>query len=169
MGRRIVAALVDGFVVLVVASFVYFGGSWDQYHRVPVPDGSSANSVCDSLDLGFPSCWTVGNKVYATTSGAVSFGPLLLVTGLAMFVLLQGLSGVTFGKLFTGLRVVGPDGRSPGLVRALLRTVLLAVDAFPYVVPFLGWLIAVSNARHRRLGDLVASTVVVRRSMLPRR
>ncbi|HEV7760449.1 MAG TPA: protein kinase [Acidimicrobiales bacterium] len=169
MGRRIVATLLDGFIVLVVSSVFYFGAVVDKYEPAKVPDGVSVSDACDSLDGAFSSCVTFGNKVYVSASGAVSYAPFAVVAGLLMFVLLQGLTGVTFGKLFTGLRVVGPDGRSPGLLRALLRTVFLAVDAFPYMVPLLGWLIAVSNAPHRRLGDLVASTLVVRRSMLPRR
>jgi uncharacterized RDD family membrane protein YckC len=168
MGRRIVATLIDGFVVLLAASFVYFGAYWDGYQEVAVPDGVGVADACDTLHRSFPSCLTVGHTVYVSANGAM-FGVLLTVAGLVVFVLLQGLTGVTFGKLFTGLRVVGPDGRAPGLLRALLRTAFLAVDAFPYMVPLLGWLIAVANARHRRLGDLVASTLVVRRSMLPRR
>ena len=168
MGRRIVATLIDGFVVLLAASFVYFGAYWDGYQEVAVPDGVSAANACDALDRSFPSCLTVGQTVYVSANGAM-FGALLVVMGLVVYVLLQGLTGVTFGKLFTGLRVVGPNGRPPGPGRALLRTVFLAVDAFPYMVPLLGWLIAVANARHRRLGDLVAGTLVVRRSMLPRR
>ena len=53
--------------------------------------------------------------------------------------------------------------------RALLRPLLLVVDGFPWLLPLLGWLLVASTRRHRRLGDMVAGTLVVRRSAVARR
>jgi len=51
---------------------------------------------------------------------------------------------------------------------ALLRTLLLVVEGFPWLLPLLGWLL-VASTRHRGLGDMVAGTLVVRRSAVARR
>jgi uncharacterized RDD family membrane protein YckC len=42
------------------------------------------------------------------------------------------------------------------------------VDGFPWLLPLLGWLL-VASTRHRRLVDMVAGTLVVRRSAVARR
>jgi uncharacterized RDD family membrane protein YckC len=167
MGRRIVAALLDVCGILLVAVVFYVGAIVDRYDRydaATVPDGASGSGdACAVLSEQYSSCVTFGRNIYVSSSDSVTMTPFVLVTGLLVFVLLQGLTGATPGKLVTGLRVVGPDGRRPGLLRALVRTVLWVVDGFPWPIPILGWLIAVCNRRRRRLGDMVAGTVVVRR------
>lgn len=90
----------------------------------------------------------------------------LLVTILFIHVVQQGRWGVTFGKLMFGLRTVRRNGRPPGLGRALIRTVLLVIDAFPYVFPLLGVLATTSSPWHRRVGDKLSGTYVIRK---PRR
>jgi uncharacterized RDD family membrane protein YckC len=52
---------------------------------------------------------------------------------------------------------------------ALLRTLLLVVDGFAWLLPLLGWLLVASTRRLRRLGDMVPGTLVVRRSAVARR
>jgi serine/threonine protein kinase/uncharacterized RDD family membrane protein YckC len=171
MGRRVFAALMDGFVVLGLTAIFYVGAVVARYDQVPVPSGASGpGDACDVLlDQSYSSCVTIGREVYVSTAGPVAITPLVALAGLLVFVLFQGLTGATFGKLLTGLRVVGPDGRRPGLLRAFLRTVLWIVDGFPWLVPILGWLVAINTTRHRRLGDIVAGTVVVRRRAVVRR
>lgn len=66
--------------------------------------------------------------------------------------LLVGLLGVTIGKRLFGLRVEGPEGRPIGLLRALVRTVLLAL-----VIPAL-----IMNEDKRGLHDLAAGSRVIR-------
>jgi uncharacterized RDD family membrane protein YckC len=81
--------------------------------------------------------------------------PLLLI-----FSFLEGRWGLTPGKWLLGLRVLGDDLRPCGFGRALLRNVLLAADgALVYLV---GMVVIALSARQQRLGDLAASTVVVR-------
>jgi uncharacterized RDD family membrane protein YckC len=139
------------------------------YDPATVPNGdgtvSAANS-CDAVSSSFESCHKIGNTVYVWASGSLAFAPFAVLAGLLVLVVLQGLTGATVGKVLAGIRVVGPDGNPPGVLRALLRTVFLVVDAFPYVIPLLGWLVALGNSRHRRFGDYAAGTMVARRRAL---
>lgn len=68
--------------------------------------------------------------------------------------------GQTPGKVALGLRVVRRDGGPVGWREALLRNLLRAADALPslYVV---GLVTMAVDPRLRRLGDLVAGTMVV--------
>ena len=90
--------------------------------------------------------------------------PLCLTFLLIMilyFVLLEGLSGVTFGKWIVGLRVVRVDGSAPGLIKGLLRNVLRIVDGLP-ALSILGIVLIVATAERTRFGDLIAGTRVVK-------
>ncbi len=71
------------------------------------------------------------------------------------------LQGRTPGKVAMGLRVVRSDGAPVDLGGAVLRNVLRGADSLPglYLV---GVLISVVDPARRRLGDLVAGTMVVR-------
>lgn len=87
---------------------------------------------------------------YAGSGASSSFVPLG-----AFFVevsLLTGLLGTTIGKRAFGLKVEGPDGRSIGMLRAIVRTALLCV-----VIPAL-----VMTEDRRGLHDLAAGSRVVR-------
>ncbi len=91
-------------------------------------------------------------------------GDLVLASGLLTVVnhvLLQGLVGASVGKLVLGLRVVRPNGDDAGLARCLLRTVLLVVDAFACAA--IGLFTSFTSRGHRRVGDMVADTLVVSR------
>src|SRR3546814_18146228 len=62
--------------------------------------------------------------------------------------------------------VVGEDGRAPGLGKALLRWVLWVLDGFPYVLPLVGGIVALTTVGHRRVGDMAAKTFVVDRGAM---
>jgi uncharacterized RDD family membrane protein YckC len=76
----------------------------------------------------------------------------LIVFG-AMTWLLVGLAGTTGGKRLAGIRVARLDGRPVGLLRGLVRAVLLLA-----LIPALIW-----DRDWRGLHDRAAGTVVVRR------
>lgn len=65
------------------------------------------------------------------------------------------------GKRAMGLRVVSADGTSVTPRQALLRNLLRAADAVPAVY-FVGAVSVLVDGRFRRLGDIVAGTLVVR-------
>jgi uncharacterized RDD family membrane protein YckC len=84
-----------------------------------------------------------------------------VVVLVAYFVLREGLLGQTIGKLMCGIRVVDANsGDVPGLRAASLRTLLRLVDGLlSYLVAFV---MVLSSARPRGLGDMVPGTPVVR-------
>ncbi len=111
----------------------------------------------------------------AAVSGQhIAFKDLLLVVILPFFIFFSFLvifgyfvlfewlwHGQTPGKRLLHLRVVGPGGRPIGLARSFLRNVLRLVDWLPAFYT-LGLLTVLANRRRRRLGDLVAGTLVLR-------
>jgi uncharacterized membrane protein SpoIIM required for sporulation/uncharacterized RDD family membrane protein YckC len=78
------------------------------------------------------------------------------------FALFEGFyRGQTPGKKWVGLRVIRDTGHPIGLGDAALRNLLRAADAVP--PPFLlGILLIAFHPKAKRLGDLIAGTVVVR-------
>ncbi|MFI7578114.1 RDD family protein [Micromonospora sp. NPDC049497] len=74
--------------------------------------------------------------------------------------------GRTVGKVAVGLRVVSVDGAPVGVRQSLTRALVgVAVEWPGLVLPLLSWVAGVtvmlSDRRGRRLGDLVAGTLVV--------
>ncbi|MDR6224356.1 RDD family protein [Desmospora profundinema] len=80
------------------------------------------------------------------------------------------LHGQTLGKKVLGIRVVTDMGTAPGFFAIFLRNVLRMVDSLPFLY-IVGLISVFSNTRAKRLGDLAAGTMVVKReedSRLPR-
>ena len=155
-GRRTVAWLVDVVpsAVLFVVGVRTFGEE--------VPAGTVATSRLQA-SLG------TGDTLHLAQGGAAAaVFALVLGWGVANLVLLQGVTGASVGKLVTGLRVVGGDGRACGPGRAALRWLLLVVDAFPYLVPLVGLVTVLATPDRRRLGDRAAGTGVVTASSVGR-
>jgi uncharacterized RDD family membrane protein YckC len=65
--------------------------------------------------------------------------------------------GQTPGKRWAKIRVIRDDGRRIGIQQATLRALLRPVDD----ILFIGAFLIVLNPREKRLGDLVAGTIVV--------
>jgi uncharacterized RDD family membrane protein YckC len=166
MGRRIFAVLVDALVIFVMGNALFVAAVVSTYKQVPDIQGSeSVAATCD--DFGdVQGCRTFGNTIYVSERLSLEVAPFAVVAGAVLLVVLQGLTGATVGKFLVGLRVVDRNGRPPGIARALVRAALLLVDTAPWAVPLLGWAVAVTHPRHRRLGDLAAGTMVVRRRAL---
>ena len=87
------------------------------------------------------------------------FGLMFLVGHFMYFALLEATSaGRTPGKRAMGLRVVRVDGSAPGLSEALVRNIARIADYFLAA----GLFVAFFNERSRRIGDLLAGTMVIR-------
>lgn len=69
-------------------------------------------------------------------------------------------NGQTPGKLVFGLRVVNDNGTRVGWAASLLRNLVRLVDMLPFLYG-VGMAVSLNQPHGRRLGDLLASTVVV--------
>ncbi|HEY9507168.1 MAG TPA: RDD family protein, partial [Gemmatimonadales bacterium] len=102
---------------------------------------------------------------FGATIGSLG-GAVLLLVGFAAwngyFILFEGLrQGQTPGKRFVGIRVVGDTGNAVGMGAAVARNLLRIADFLP--PPYLiGALLVALHPRGKRLGDIVAGTVVAR-------
>ena len=94
---------------------------------------------------------------------ADGYRAFLVVVGVGLFLyfwLFEGLVGTTLGKLLFGLGVVrDPDGRV-GLARAFARDLLRIVD-----LALIGFILAAVTPRRKRLGDMLAGSMVVSHRM----
>jgi uncharacterized RDD family membrane protein YckC len=70
------------------------------------------------------------------------------------------MAGKTPGKRLVGIRVLKSDGSRISLLDALIRNVLRLIDAFPAGY-MLGMTLIFFEKYNRRLGDLVADTIVI--------
>lgn len=68
--------------------------------------------------------------------------------------------GQTPGKMLTGLRVIQDGGQSLTFLSAIIRNILRIVDSLPSFY-LLGITMIFLHPRHKRVGDLVAGTLVV--------
>ena len=68
--------------------------------------------------------------------------------------------GQTIGKRVVGLRVIHANGTPVGWLASIVRNLLRVVDMLPVMYGF-GVLAGVLDAQGRRLGDMVAGTLVI--------
>jgi uncharacterized RDD family membrane protein YckC len=74
------------------------------------------------------------------------------------FVLFESLwHGQTPGKRYTKIRVIRDDGQPVGAAQAILRALVRPIDD----IAFIGMLLIILTKREKRLGDLIAGTLVV--------
>ncbi|HTC23030.1 MAG TPA: RDD family protein, partial [Gemmatimonadales bacterium] len=138
VGSRVLAALVDTGILLVTAAA-----------------GGLLVAVLTSYDI-----------LPRSGAGGAWLAALLIGAGFALwngyFILFEGLrGGQSPGKRFAGIRVVQDTGHPVTTGSAVIRNLLRIADALP--PPYLlGLALIAFHPRGKRLGDLVAGTVVVR-------
>ena len=86
---------------------------------------------------------------------------LWLLLGIGYHTVLEWRFGKTVGKRLVQIRVQGADGTPPSLGASLVRNLLRLVDWLPMLYP-VGIVAVVLSDEHRRLGDRLGDTVVVR-------
>ncbi len=135
LASRTGAVLLDLGIWLIAFAAAMIGWAWLS-SRLSVPE-NLANTGFDIILY----CAAVGLLLY--------------------FVLLTWLNrGQTLGKRMVGLRVISQNGGAVSLPSAVLRTLLMAADAFP-VLLLVDVVLLFLSARCQRLGDMVAGTLVV--------
>ncbi len=127
--------------------------------------------VLGSILLGFLIAWAILSAqlfdlIENFVTNSPNFGLWLLaiffitwfVIYVGYFVLFETLwQGQTPGKRFAKIRVVRDDGRPIGLQQSTLRALLRPFDEFLFIGAFL----IMFGRREKRLGDLVAGTIVI--------
>ena len=143
--------------------------------RIATPEGISVDLVlaglgsrftAASIDLVLKSLLIVGGFVI----GLIVGGDLgLALASILSFVIYFGYDvgfevlagGRTPGKRWTGLRVLRDDGRPVDLLSSAIRNIVRLVDGLPLLY-FPAMVSVLVTKRNQRLGDLAASTIVVR-------
>ena len=154
VGRRCLAKTVDLLLVaLVLVAVLLVAGDVTK-----LPNG------CPSPVPAGRSCIAYHSTGYLIRNRALGWCLLTLVlTVVLAFVVPGAIAGSSLGKALFGIRVVRPDGSSPGALRSLARAAAWLVDGLALLLPFGLWLIMFTPG-HRRVGDYVAGTYVVRRA-----
>ena len=159
---RIIAFGIDCVLVLAVA-VAAFAVAVEWYD---VPDAPRACRLLEQTGADVASCIELDADTIMVIDSpwdvAILFTPVLVA--IANWVLLQGATGSSVGKHCTGLRVVDSTGEDCGYGRALVRTLLLPLDAVLFLPVLIVMLI---SRRHRRIGDVVAGTYVVAKAERP--
>ena len=86
------------------------------------------------------------------------------VIGLLYYIILEAILGATLGKLICGLRVTKDDGSPIDWLSSLIRNLLRIIDILP-VSYLVGAIIIWNNPQKKRLGDIVAHTVVRKKTI----
>ena len=149
IGSRVVAALVD--LVICVAAMALLAGA-TVVLQIPARVGNGP--------LGGGGSWLVAFLV---------LGQFAILWG--YYVLFEGLrDGQTPGKRLFRLRVVREGGYSVDFAASALRNLVRVLDLQPGFIYLVGLASMLATKRNRRLGDLVAGTIVVREDVgeLPR-
>lgn len=161
MGRRTLAWVAD----LLLYAGVVAAGFASMAEYTDVPPGVADEDACALLEAQngeLPGgCIALDGTLYLLDTSEAGAQTLISLGWLALFIVLQGLTGASPGKLLFGLRVVDRYGARCGIGKSLGRTLMWAIDAAPWLVPVVGPIAAFTSTGHRRVGDLAAGTYVV--------
>jgi uncharacterized RDD family membrane protein YckC len=145
LGLRCAAIAIDT-IVLFLALVVIFS----------VAAAAGALNVNDpALNGGFSLERTAPAWLYVVTYGLV----------FVYYTLFEALTHASVGKLVFGMRVVMDDGARPTGVAILIRNLVRLPEILFWYAP--AGISCLANTRNKRLGDLAAGTVVVRRETVP--
>lgn len=104
----------------------------------------------------------------AETFGSYGIALMILISFAVLwgyYFLLEGYyQGTTIGKKMMGIRVMREDGLPIGFYESAVRNFVRAADAFPPPTYFLGGIVMHMDSTGKRLGDMVAGTIVIRES-----
>jgi uncharacterized RDD family membrane protein YckC len=149
--RRAVGLLVDAFLITVLPVLTV----------LVVGHASTVRECPDRLARG-RSCFVWrGNGVVVENRSIILFLVVFALSYVLVFVVVQGRTGASPGKALLGVRVVDRRGARPGVGRSAIRAVAWVIDGISLLVPVALWA-AWFTPGHRRVGDLLAGTFVVR-------
>lgn len=103
--------------------------------------------------------WLLGEAFYSVPLAITII--LLFVLNWSYFFLLEFFAGgKTIGKRVVGIRVIQENGHSITLLSSFIRNFLRIIDSLPASY-FLGIIMIFFHSKHKRIGDLVAGTIVI--------
>ncbi|MNJ38264.1 RDD family protein [Paenibacillus bouchesdurhonensis] len=150
---------------------------WGKYTGFPVQPGGTFPSVPELIVYSYSSSivfrrWAATILDVLVLAGlygtAIFFNSnilfyLVLGFTLLYYLLLEGFTGHTAGKYILRIQVVREDGRPPGFVKSLIRTLLRIVDTNPGLLGGLpAGICALVTKKKQRLGDMAANTYVIK-------
>jgi len=134
--KRVGAAVIDGFILLIV--FVVLGNVFGEVYRSTT---TAADGVSTSTGITLSSLGTV----------------IYLCGWFLVMPFMEGRGGQTFGKKIIRIKVTRSSGDPTNIGISFLRHFFDFVDCFF----FIGLIVAASNPEHKRIADAIASTRVV--------
>ena len=143
LGRRAAAVAVDTVMVLIVSSILI-----------------SILTVTDVLDLGLSNSPTL-NDIFTASRAAPGWLMPLEYGLIFLYFTLFELSGTTPGKRIFRLIVTREDGTRPTATAVVVRNLIRVPEMYLLYVP--SAISCLASSKNKRLGDLAAKTVVVRR------
>ena len=87
---------------------------------------------------------------------------IIMVIWFVMFPIAEGLTGQTIGKVVFKLKVVNQATLTTSFSKSLVRHLFDFVDYLPFF-GIVGILVSSGNLKKKRVGDLVANTIVVKK------
>jgi uncharacterized RDD family membrane protein YckC len=155
LGRRLAAFLIDAALLAVIGSILASMVQHASFYGAP-----SGACATETAGTGL-TCYQLGHHLYIWDGNALFRSEAFTAAvGFLNWVVLQAITGASFGKLLFGLSVVDAQGLKAGSSRMLGRWILLLVDAGCVLV---GLITVLATNPHRRVGDLVCGTYVVSR------
>ena len=149
--RRAIGLLVDAFLITVLPVLTV----------LVVGHATAVRECPDHLAPG-RSCFVWrGNGAVVENRSIVWFLVVFALGYVLVFVVVQGRTGASPGKALLGVRVIDRRGGKPGFARSAVRAMAWVIDGISLLVPVALWA-AWFTPGHRRVGDLLAGTFVVR-------
>lgn len=140
VGSRLGAAFVDSLIQFVTVILIVIAAVWARSY---LPNGANWVKWLDSV-------------------GSAILMLLIAVIWLSYHFLFEWLwDGQTPGKRWNGLRVLQNDGMPAGMWPIAVRNLLRSIDFLPFGYA-VGGATALLSSHNRRIGDLVAGTIVAR-------
>jgi uncharacterized RDD family membrane protein YckC len=136
LGDRLIALIID---TLLMASILAVIGMWSARKWGGITEAG--------FDIkGFPAMFSI---------------MITVLLGFLYFWILEGIWGITLGKVIIGIQVIKKDGTHCHMRASLIRNLLRFVDGLG--VYLVGFLIAIFSRMRQRLGDHLADTIVIER------
>jgi uncharacterized RDD family membrane protein YckC len=138
LGSRATAFIIDQLLLMVVSSLTLIVAFITMNEMPSIP------------------LFLVGNSLPL----AITIVALFIINWGYFFVFEFFSGGRTIGKKIIGIRVIQENGHSITLLSSFIRNLIRIIDSLPTAY-FLGIVMIFFHSKHKRLGDIVAGTLVV--------